>query len=284
MREEAIKQVFDQLNLPRDGKITQDDWRDKGYELFLAAGSDTAGEAAMHAKFSEGDYDLRYNNIATFFGGLDKEIGPPSAKTETAMTREHVHERDSEDFFETSNYKIRTKPTWEWQFVVDPDSPPHDLPAGEWPRESEEKIPKTGEPGADKFRRRRPLRIGLFEKDPSDGKPHPIDDVITKGRDGMAGLDEINSKLEVLHEKRLLRVELIGGRLYTGPMVNPSPASARTLHATHSLTLPPQFMKYNAVLRRLPKSAYGYDVLKGCRGNGYVTTIHVSLRICSSIT
>ena len=137
------------------------------------------GDAALEAKFAEGaTFKLQYSGLSTFFGGLEKRIGAPDPNVDEAVKKEHVGEEDSNSKFTTSNYGITTTPKEEYYFVAQP---------------------------------------GHLEAWPSETKGHERRHTIT--------LDELkkrvaeqNEKLEKLEQTKLIEIEAIGGRLYTGPM------------------------------------------------------------------
>jgi len=143
-------------------------------------------------------------------------IGAPDPKILESMEREHTREADSADEFTSHNYMTTTTPRLEWCFVAEP--------------EREEPWPVEGRLASDDGTRRKPLPV--------------------KGDDGDSlskRLVKVNDQLESLGETLILIEEVIGGRLYTGPL----------------------FVKYNDTLR-----GFG-AALAGCKGNTYVTTIHV---------
>jgi ADP-ribose pyrophosphatase len=141
---------------------------------------------AQHGKFAqEGKaFTMTYGDLSTFFGGLEKKIGPPNPKVREAMEREHTGEVDSHDDFTTGNYGVTTTPEVEWLFVVDPKRD-----GMTWPLE--EKL-RNAEPD----RMRKPM---IFEK-------------LEEKREG------VNQQLRSMGEPEMLQEECIGARLYTGPM------------------------------------------------------------------
>ena len=81
----------------------------------------------------------------------------------------------------------------------------------------------------------------------------------------------------------LERLELVGGRLYTGGRLvhyhllsNTRPRDDACAHAcAHALASGPMYEKYNVVLRSRSRNAYLVRKYEDqCRGNDYVTTIH----------
>ena len=178
---------------------------------------------ALNAKFSsdESAFEMSFGSLEVFYGGLEKLIGPPLLVGGTllgAMRREHVECEDSEEEF-TSGNGLTTYSSIEWEFVVEPvEGKVYNERAG-WRDES-----------PDKCRRATALRV--FEE----------------------RMEQTNAKLLSGEHSALMREEVIGGRLYSGPM----------------------YMKYNTVLRAQAKSGeYMRNLFaKLCMGNHYPTTIH----------
>jgi NLR family CARD domain-containing protein 3 len=100
---------------------------------------------------------------------------------------------------------------------------------------------------------------------PTDGRPHVDSNGIEYVRQPLppSAFDqkrgELNAKLQSMGEPELLLWEMIGSRLYTGPM----------------------FAKYNTVLRGLGAGKHAVDThmvsqfTALCKGNMYPTTLHV---------
>ena len=63
---------------------------------------------------------LAFGGVASFFGGLEGMVGPPSAAVWKGMEYEHVSAADAVTPLRTSNYDVSTTSTAEWYFVVDP--------------------------------------------------------------------------------------------------------------------------------------------------------------------
>jgi hypothetical protein len=174
---------------------------------------------------------LSYSGLNSFFGGLEGQVGAPAPKVFEGMQTEHTQRADSDVEFTTPNYGITTTSKQEWQFVVE-------LPTQKWPAEAADKVSRDD-------RRRKPLP--LFELE--------------------AELSKKNVDLEKLQQPALIREELIGGRLYTGPL----------------------FVKYNGVLRGGREDDPPYlrgQFIELCCGmengmqvevkaNKYTTTLHV---------
>ena len=92
-----------------------------------AADLATARAATVHemcGKFrDEAAFTLAYGGLDTFFGGLERLLGPPSAQLKEAMRREHCLSADSHSHFYSPNYGVNTTSEIEWHFVDDPDAP-----------------------------------------------------------------------------------------------------------------------------------------------------------------
>ena len=241
----------------------------------------TGGELnVQHGKFvQEGKaFSMQYADLSTFFGGLEKKIGPPDPKVREAMEAEHTKRADSHEEFTTGNYGVTTTPEQEWWFVADPERD-----GVVWPVEEK-----------------------LLEAQPDVmRKPLPLAELLARR-------DEVNQTLRAQKEPELVEEECIGARSYTGPMCGhrlhlvpaqlhlvpalasesplPSvplgsgyrdvrhrcspfahtPSRAWSLGPTpNAQHLPCRFVKYNDLLR-----GFG-PALEGCRGNRYVTTTHV---------
>ena len=214
----------------------------------------------LNKKFSQaGAYMLKHLSIADFFKGLEGRIGSPSPGSidmvlET-MKIEHTvgttHGVEPRETFVTSNYGVTTSSAQEWTFVAGDEGPflpsPDDFPA----ETKNCSLEIDGE-----VRNVMRTRMSLKELE--------------------AVMDVKNKELAKGEESLLIFPEVVGARLYTGPL----------------------FFKYNAVLRGLdsetemlrdsmvelccPKAvsdAYrakkiGYDEAKASL-NPYTTTLHV---------
>ena len=137
----------------------------------------------VHGKYlqDKNAFELVYADLSVFFGGLEKQIGPPEAHVKAAMEREHTAAADSLDEFTTGNYGVTTTPQIEWWFVVEPER------GIAWPVEAK----LVGSP--EKMR-----------------KPMPVKEL-------EAALARGNSQMRSLGEPLLLVEEVFGARLYTGP-------------------------------------------------------------------
>ena len=97
----------------------------------LAAAEATAAE--LHNKFMQ-DPDaitLHFNDLSTFFGGLERQIGAPELAFRAAMEKEHTRAKDSGDRF-TANGETTT-PRREWGFVVRPEEAARESWSGRTP-------------------------------------------------------------------------------------------------------------------------------------------------------
>lgn len=199
--------------------------------------SDLDGGAAacgseLHGKFVQDtqNFELAFGQLSAFFGGLEAHIGAPSARVFEAMEAEHCKRDDSNKEWRTGNYFVSTTPLIEWHYVVHTDRGPKEVGLEEWPRET--KFLGTG--GEEQGRKPRNLESYkvLF--------------------------DGVNQQFKGMGEEKLSHAELVGVRLYTGPM----------------------FEKYNAVNRGGGLSKEQPDFMQSrfdelCLGNRYTTTIHV---------
>ena len=164
-----------------------------------------------------------------FFDGLEGHLGQPSPIMRVAMEAEHCACADSHDDLWTGNYGITTKPIVEWYAVVDPARGLLELKLDAYPAETQS-INEEGKRGP----RLKPLA------------------------DFEAVLEAKNTELMAKGgaKSRVLLVEFIAGRLYTGPM----------------------FEKYNLVCRASIKQAPQFlkdQFTAKCKGNFYTTTIHL---------
>ena len=133
-------------------------------------------------------FTLKYGGLSSFFGGLEKEIGSPDPKIWEAMEHEHNdQETDALYEFTTGNYGITTTHPLEWLFVTDADHPPE---AG-WPVE----MKLAGNPEC-AWQMRKPMPRANLESE----------------------RERVNKQLYKLSAPGLIFEELVGGRLYTGPM------------------------------------------------------------------
>ena len=150
----------------------------------LATASAVTSAHELHDKFVQDPrtFELRFEAIGAFYGGLEAMIGSPDPNVRTAMEREHTAAADSGDEFTTDNYEVTTTPTIEWWFVAEPEG--H---VAAWP--AEHKIEAPAAP-------RRPLTSSQLA----------------------AVLRRKNAELEKIDADLLLLEEALAARLYTGPM------------------------------------------------------------------
>lgn len=144
---------------------------------------------SLHEKFvqKENSYELEYGTLESFFGGLERMLGPPNTNLMSAMTREHTQSANSEKPFSASNYHTETCPLYEWWFVTDP---------AEGLKKLKGRIYEYPQEYRDVQRRRVPLPPSSF-----------------------SGIRRnFNKQLASLNEEPLKLEEFIAARLYTGPM------------------------------------------------------------------
>ena len=220
---------------------------------FGADGDDLKGSEASPGS---GGFELVYGDIKDFSRGLVALVGPPSSGDALlAMGAEHCDREDSRTEFVVGNYGTTTFALAEWYFVVDPSLTGLGLTGlATWPRET--RLCAAGctveEAEAAEARRRVPRSLDEFETKRS----------------------LIDHKLGALTGLRFGRFELIGARLYTGPM----------------------FVKYNGVLRGIKPTApapFRERLRALCPGgNLYAATLHVinaalvslgQLTVCSPV-
>ena len=183
----------------------------------------------LSAKFRmEGGREMSLGALEHFFNGLEALIGPPlmaDGSLLLQMKREHHDPRDAEQLYTSSN-GLSTYPPEEWEFVHNPD------------------MSKVYAERGDR------LEYGMGPL--RDSKPEWC-----RQRLALASLLEaMASKNKALGEcgyAPLMEEEVVGGRLYTGPM----------------------FTKYNTVLRSHSGVEYFRKLNSEMnRGNTYATTIH----------
>lgn len=183
----------------------------------------------LHNKFQQDprNFDLDFGDLSTFFGGLEARVGTPNPNVKEAMRVEHCDRDDSMVEWTTRNYGITTTPKIEWFFVCNPSGGLGQADPNQhtWPREH------------------------INGSHPRQAIP--LSDFDQK-------LEEKNALLRAKEQEELSRNEMIGIRLYTGPM----------------------FEKYNLVNRGGPLDGkpllFMQDLFdRNCKGNRYTTTIHV---------
>ena len=135
--------------------------------------------------------------LPAFFNGLEPRIGSPDPKVLKDMAADHQERADANVEFTTGNYSVVTTSDIEWKFVFEPET------AIRWP--IEERL--MNDP-ATKQHMRKLLPVEILQR----------------------RMDLQNKRLEAIGETdRLTWAEVVGGRMYTGPM----------------------FVKYNGLLRGL---------------------------------
>ena len=161
----------------------------------LKAGPATASELAQQWK-EEGAGDLLFGGLPAFFSGLEPRIGSPDPKVFKDMCADHCQKPDSQVEFTTGNYNVVTTSEVEWKFVVEPETPL------KWPIEE---------------------RLMGDESQKGHMRKLLPTEILMKRMEGQ------NIKLAALGADELTWNEVVGARLYTGPL----------------------FVKYNGVLRGL---------------------------------
>ena len=161
----------------------------------LKAGPATAAELAAKWK-AERAGGLLFGGLPQFFQGLEPRIGSPDPKVFKEMMADHCSRPDSQTEFTTGNYSVVTTSEVEWKFVVAPETP------YKWP--IEERLAGRAE-SANHMRKLLPR--DMLEK----------------------RMQQQNERIRAVGGDELQDFEVIGGRLYTGPL----------------------FVKYNGVLRGL---------------------------------
>jgi hypothetical protein len=174
-----------------------------------------------------------FASLEHFYDGPDNLIGYPNPEVEKGCHLEHCNRKNAYVTFTSSNYGITTYPALEWEFVASPQEgvvyphTPCDPKLWDAPR-------KGWHP---------PL---LFRSNMQIGGWHPP--LVTwRGEHGRQPRPlEDFLHLDIANRAGLQRAEVIGVRLYSGPM----------------------FVLYNASLRRFPVHNY-----RALEGNNYETTI-----------
>jgi hypothetical protein len=169
----------------------------------LATRSPPDANETHGSRFVQGQgSELSYGDLNVFFGGLEAIVGSPHPMVEEGMSREHCTSADSFVPFTTDNYLIQTTSQMEWWFVVDPAGAllsPEYLgssyqalgltPSSSYPVENAARLANGAKPRA-------PRALADFD----------------------AELCATNARLEEHHQTPCGREELVGARLYTGPM------------------------------------------------------------------
>jgi len=193
-----------------------------------------SGSAALNDKFSAtGKFQMSYGSLSLFYGGLESLLGPPQmARTDTSdpdslatllksMENDHCAMPDSAVLFKTPN-GMEAISKVEWEFVNCPRLTDYE----------------------DVY----PERDGIREANPEwCRKPMSMERFLERME------AECNIRLRKENHSELIVEEIVGGRLYTGPM----------------------YAKYNAVLRAKSKVPFLVGAAKDLTmGNDYTTTIH----------
>ena len=77
-------------------------------------------EQELSAKFcTENGKELIFGGLESFNAGLEAVVGPPNPDLWASIRKEHTDSADSWTFFTTTNYGVKTKPAYEYWFVVD---------------------------------------------------------------------------------------------------------------------------------------------------------------------
>ena len=169
--------------------------------------------------------ELAFGEVKQMMAGLEAMVGKMSADPRKKMEDEHCDGKahpDVKRYFTTGNYGVKTTSEIEWWFVVEPDRKRlSKLKLDAWPTEDKERCNHG----------RSALPLSAFS----------------------AARKEIDAELRTMGLDPLTDAELIGARLYTGPM----------------------FVKYNGVLRGKNLSFAAWCLGKDlCDGNHYIDTIH----------
>ena len=211
--------------------------------LHQLAHAEAVATAHAQSKFA-GQVEMSFGGLDAFYGGLEAQIGPPQPKVFEGMEAEHLRGPDAEVEWTTANYGLLTTTVAEWRFVVDAEATVHD--------EAEELLP-------DRSRCRQPTPLHVFEK----------------------ASEARNEVLRRAKQPQLTRDEIIGARLYTGPLFEKYNVVMRGLQSGVPV-LRRQLVRLCAV----PQTLAAYDaactvgVADGfptalAATNTYVTTLHV---------
>jgi hypothetical protein len=203
-------------------------------ELISAAFS-TGAELSQKFASDPKTFELSFGGRAEFFEGLESFIGTANPKIDETMRKEHAEHADSDKDWGTANYGITITSYIEFQFVCDHECKDEKL-ENVWKKLGIFTWPVETKNLPDEERGRQPVSLVSFKDE----------------------LNEKNDELKRINMTCLQLCELVGARLYTGPM----------------------FEKYSAVLRggsltakQPPMPVDKFEQL--CQGNRYPTTIHV---------
>ena len=201
---------------------------------------DVVTEEELSDKFcTEKGKELIFGGLDSFNAGLEAVVGPPNPDLWGAIRKEHTDSADSWAFFTTTNYGVKTKPAYEYWFVVDSIKGKEEIAkyeegSGDWggayPVEELDKLPQR--------KQRFAVPLESFE----------------------TSLAAINAQLRRALIKPLRLEELMCCRLYTGPMFMKFNVVMRGASAVPG--------------KLLGKPQWAVDKFKEeCRGNKYSTTI-----------
>ena len=188
----------------------------------------TGSAEILNEKFgTTAKFQMTYGSLSLFYGGLESLLGPPKmykgAQHEekslfNSMEFEHCNEKDSKATFTAPN-GVTTDSSTEWDIVCSPEA------------------------GRDY-----PERQGYRAHHPAWCRVPQKLAVMLQAME-----DKCNARLRPQGHSEMIVEELVGGRLYTGPM----------------------YVKYNTVLRSKTNDRVVVQLAKDLtKGNGYATTIH----------
>lgn len=222
----------------------------------------TAQQLSDKFKNEEGAFSFSFGGLDTFFNGLEGLVGTPNASLRVYMQMDHCGMLDSCEWFAVKNVGDvefvghKTTDKWgkeypatmsliEWYMVVDPSDEGKNAineqlqakdrkPIRNWPIEHDDVNRERKPNPTTAVRRKEPLATFLRE----------------------ATLRKIDKQLLGLRTDPLREEEVIGARLYTGPM----------------------YVKYNTVLRAAGENAPAQLKKEAgilCMRNKYTTTLHI---------
>lgn len=245
----------------------------QGAKQLCATDTETGEE--FNDKFMSSNFDLAYGDSNKFYGGLEKMIGAPMSQFLRAMFFEHCASAESDEEYTTGNYEITTTSRIEFAFAfgIDGGAVAAQSATLEDYEASLAAFNEAVAAGVANHGVQSQEDFGAFsenrrhELDQSRGQPlgWPSESVgklpdRTKcrySRQLLTFRDEflaVNSLLARLNEPELSVEELLGARLYTGPM----------------------FVKYNGILRAFTEVQFMVQARdRLCKDNMYVTTLHV---------
>jgi len=223
----------------------------EGARALSAAAAATGDD--LHSKFAAvAQFTMSYRGLDAYFAGLDASIGPPSPNLPEAMAFEHCRCADSDGQFETSNYGVSTTSHIEYLFVTDAaDEVPRAAHAASMRDLSKAATCAAAAAATHAARRAWPEESKLRDRDARHEmrRPKPL-------RAFDAARRGVDARLRRLGVRPLFEDELVGARLYTGPM----------------------FLKYNLVLRGgVPGAApfFAAQFERLTRGNRSTVTVAV---------